>query len=53
MGIEQTGNGGGKGPLLVVIGGILLALVIYFGSLQPPVVDEPPRPWHSKSTTPR
>lgn len=48
MGIEQTGNGGnGSNPLLWALGFLLLALVIYFGSLMTPAVEESPRPWPS------
>jgi hypothetical protein len=42
-------KGGGRGALAVVVGLVLLAVALYFGSLQPKAEDEPPRPWHSVS----
>jgi len=41
-------TGGGRGPLAVVIGLLILAVVLYFGSLQPETPD-PPKPWRSVS----
>lgn len=42
-------TGGGRGPLAVAIGLLLLLVALYFGSLQPEKKDTPPRPWHSVS----
>lgn len=50
MALTESSGGGVKG-LAAVLALLLLAVVLYLGS-RGPVVEEPPRPWHSETPAP-